>query len=336
MPESPIFRGKIQLLFSKNLIIIVLVWNMDPSFFYGKKGIFYSMEQALSDFITYLHNIKKASDNTIQSYNRDLKKLITYLSAKGIKEPDKVTGKAVKEYVDDMLEGGAKPSSVSRSIASIKAFFHYLLSRDMITQDPSVLLKAPKIEKKLPEILTMEEVVKLLEQPKGDSPKDIRDKAMLELLYATGIRVSELINLEIDDVNLKMSYLLCSEGNKERVIPFGNAAREALTRYLKTGREAMVSDKSSKLLFSNCSGQHMSRQGFWKLIKHYAKQAGIATDITPHTLRHSFAAHLVENGADLRSVQEMLGHSDISTTQIYAAMNHSHIREVYNRAHPRG
>ena len=135
---------------------------MDPSFFYGKKGIFYSMEQALSDFITYLHNIKKASDNTIQSYNRDLKKLITYLSAKGIKEPDKVTGKAVKEYVDGMLEGGAKPSSVSRSIASIKAFFHYLLSRDMITQDPSVLLKAPKIEKKLPEILTMEEVVKLL------------------------------------------------------------------------------------------------------------------------------------------------------------------------------
>ena len=158
---------------------------------------------------------------------------------------------------------------------------------------------------------------------------------MLELLYATGIRVTELINLEVDDVNLKMSYLLCSEGSQERIIPFGAAAKEALARYLKSGREAMVSDRSSKLLFANCSGQHMSRQGFWKLIKYYAKKAGIDADITPHTLRHSFAAHLVENGADLRSVQEMLGHSDISTTQIYASMNHNHIREVYTRAHPR-
>ena len=293
------------------------------------------MEQAINDFITYLHNVKKASANTEQSYKRDLKKLAAYLTLKGVNDVSAVNDRILKEYIDEMTEGGAKPSTVSRSIASIKAFFHYQYSHELISRDPSLLLKAPKIEKKFPEILTTEEVVKLLEQPKGDTPKDIRDKAMLELLYATGIRVTELINLEVDDVNLKMSYLLCSEGGKERIIPFGAAAKEALTRYLKSGREAMVSDRSSKLLFANCSGQHMSRQGFWKLIKYYAKKAGIDADITPHTLRHSFAAHLVENGADLRSVQEMLGHSDISTTQIYASMNHNHIREVYTRAHPR-
>lgn len=293
------------------------------------------MEQAINEFITYLHNVKKASANTEQSYQRDLKKLAVYLGSKGIQDTGSVNDRILKEYIEELTIGGAKPSTVSRSIASIKAFFHYQYSQEKIARDPSLLLKAPKIEKKFPEILTTEEVVKLLEQPKGDTPKDIRDKAMLELLYATGIRVTELINLEIDDVNLKMSYLLCSEGNKERIIPFGAAAREALARYLKSGRDAIVDDKSSKLLFANCSGQHMSRQGFWKLIKYYAKKAGIEADITPHTLRHSFAAHLVENGADLRSVQEMLGHSDISTTQIYASMNHNHIREVYTRAHPR-
>lgn len=293
------------------------------------------MEQAINEFITYLHNVKKASANTEQSYKRDLKKLDLYLAANNVNDVSNVNDRILKAYIEELTESGAKPSTISRSIASIKAFFHYQYAQEKIAKDPSLLLKAPKIEKKFPEILTTDEVVKLLEQPKGDTPKDIRDKAMLELLYATGIRVTELINLEVDDVNLKMSYLLCSEGSKERIIPFGAAAKEALARYLKSGREAMVSDRSSKLLFANCSGQHMSRQGFWKLIKYYAKKAGIDADITPHTLRHSFAAHLVENGADLRSVQEMLGHSDISTTQIYASMNHNHIREVYTRAHPR-
>ena len=180
----------------------------------------------------------------------------------------------------------------------------------------------------------MDEVVRLLEQPAGDTPKEIRDKAMLELLYATGIRVTELITLKTADVNLQMGFIICKDSNKERVIPFGNAAKSALIRYLE-GTRAMISDPDSEYLFANCSGQPMSRQGFWKLIKYYAKKAGIVEDITPHTLRHSFAAHLVENGADLRSVQEMLGHSDISTTQIYAQMNHSRIKEVYAKAHPR-
>ena len=188
----------------------------------------------------------------------------------------------------------------------------------------------------MPEILTTEEVVRLLEQPSGDSPKEIRDKAMLELLYATGIRVTELITLRISEVNLSMSFIVCKDAHKERAIPFGMAAKNALIKYMTEAREQMVEDKSSDILFANCSGSPMSRQGFWKLIKYYSKKAGITADITPHTLRHSFAAHLVENGADLRSVQEMLGHSDISTTQIYANMNHNRIREVYAKAHPRG
>ena len=175
----------------------------------------------------------------------------------------------------------------------------------------------------------------LLEQPSGDSPKELRDKAMLELLYATGIRVTELISLCLENVNLKTDCIICKDGNKERVIPFGNKARNALIDYLEQGRPAMTGEEET-VLFVNCNGQTMSRQGFWKLLKAYAKKAGIKTEITPHTLRHSFAAHMVENGADLRSVQEMMGHSDISSTQIYAVIYKNHLREVYAKAHPRG
>ena len=184
--------------------------------------------------------------------------------------------------------------------------------------------------------MSTQEVVRLLEQPSGDSLKEIRDKAMLELLYATGIRVTELISLKITDVNIGMNFIMCRDGNKERVVPFGNVAKQAMVRYIDQARDAMMEGELSDVLFVNCSGQPMSRQGFWKLIKHYAKKAGIEADITPHTLRHSFAAHLVENGADLRSVQEMLGHSDISTTQIYANLNHKRLREVYAKTHSRG
>ncbi|MDE6607855.1 MAG: tyrosine recombinase, partial [Lachnospiraceae bacterium] len=214
-------------------------------------------------------------------------------------------------------------------------FFSFLIKENMVEEDVSVSLKSPKIEKKMPGVMAMEDVVRLLEQPKGNSPKEIRDKAMLELLYATGIRVTEIINLKVTDVNLQMGFIICRDENKERIIPFGKEAKHALLCYFDGARDAMVENKASDTLFVNCSGQSMSRQGFWKLIKFYAKKAGIEEDITPHTLRHSFAAHLVENGADLRSVQEMLGHSDISTTQIYANMSHNRIREVYAKAHPR-
>lgn len=294
------------------------------------------MEETILEFVDYLHNVKKTSNNTEMSYKRDLAKLCRYLEDEGITKIEDVTPESLTAYIKYLNDNDFKAATVSRNIASAKAFFGYCVREKGLKKDPSVTLKAPKIEKKMPEILTMEEVVRLLEQPKGDTPKELRDKAMLELLYATGIRVSELIGLDISDVNLQMNYIQCRDANKTRVIPFGNEARHAVIRYLESSRNVIVEDKNSTVLFANCSGQKMSRQGFWKLIKYYAKKAGINADITPHTLRHSFAAHLVENGADLRSVQEMLGHSDISTTQIYASMNHNHIREVYSRAHPRG
>lgn len=294
------------------------------------------MEEYIEGFITYLHNVKKMSQNTELSYRRDLRKVSDYLDSQGIKDIKKVNATNLTSYVMYMEKNSFSAATISRNIASLKAFYHYLVKEGLVDTDAAEGLHAPKIEKKLPEILSMDEVVKLLEQPSGESSKEIRDKAMLELLYATGIRVTELISLEVSDVNLNMGYINCRDANKERVIPFGNEAKKALSRYLSGTRDVMLSDPKSPYLFANCSGQPMSRQGFWKLIKYYAKKAGITADITPHTLRHSFAAHLVENGADLRSVQEMLGHSDISTTQIYAHMNHSHIKEVYAKAHPRG
>ena len=293
------------------------------------------MEEQIAAFINYLHNVKKTSNNTEMSYRRDLLKMGTYLEGVGVHDADKVTSEILLAYEQHMKDESAAPASVSRSVASMKAFFNYLEKEGIMDESPAEVLKSPKIEKKLPQILTQEEVVKLLEQPDGDTPKDIRDRAMLELLYATGMRVTELITLRTQDVNMHMSCVDCHDPNKDRIIPFGAEAKRALSDYIGHAREAMIEDKNEKTLFVNCSGSPMSRQGFWKLIKFYTKKAGIQADITPHTLRHSFAAHLVENGADLRSVQEMLGHSDISTTQIYKAMGKNHIREVYDKAHPR-
>ena len=202
--------------------------------------------------------------------------------------------------------------------------------------DPTQNIKAPHIEKKMPGILSEDDTVRLLEQPSQDSPKGIRDKAMLELLYATGLRVTELVNMKNQDINRNMGYIVCRDEGKERVIPFGHAASEALERYYRESRQILLKEEESEYVFVNCSGKSMSRQGFWKLIKQYAKKAGIQEDITPHTLRHSFAAHLVQNGADLKAVQEMLGHADIATTQMYVHLNMDHMRQVYRKAHPRG
>lgn len=294
------------------------------------------MEKEITAFITYLHNVKNTSANTEMSYRRDLDKVRKFMEARGIYEVSSVSFQDLKDYVTYLEGNKFAAATVSRNVASLKAFYHFMVQAGCVEEDLSEQLKAPKIEKKVPEIMSPEEVIRLLEQPSGNTPKEIRDKAMLELLYATGIRVTELITLKNADVNMQMGVILCRDRNKERIIPFGMAARNALARYLDGTRDAMLENKASEELFVNCSGQPMSRQGFWKLIKYYAKKAEIKADITPHTMRHSFAAHLVENGADLRSVQEMLGHSDISTTQIYANMNHSHIREVYAKAHPRG
>lgn len=293
------------------------------------------MDQEIDLFITYLQNEKNKSENTQLSYRRDLNKLHKFLKEQKINRVEDVDSRVLEEYLCFMREQDFKAATISRNVASMKAFFGFLTREHFIEQNVAERLQAPKIEKKLPEIMTEDEVTALLEQPTGDSPKELRDKAMLELLYATGIRVTELINLRMDNVNLKTDCVVCRDGNKERVIPFGLKARNALIDYLTHGREALTSD-GAEVLFVNCNGQSMSRQGFWKLLKAYAKKAGIKTEITPHTLRHSFAAHMVENGADLRSVQEMMGHSDISSTQIYAVIHKNHLRDVYAKAHPRG
>ena len=294
------------------------------------------MESSIQNFIAYMHETKNTSANTEVSYKRDLMKFVKFLNSRGISDFNSITEQDLKDYITYLSDQNFKAATISRSIASIKALFHFLKGQGEIDKDISVSLHAPKIEKKVPEIMTQEQIDALLSQPSGNSPKDIRDKAMLELLYATGIRVTELITLKVADLNMSNNTVMLRDAKKTRTVPFGRPAKEALDRYLDGTRENMIEDKESEVLFANCSGQTMSRQGFWKLIKYYARKAGIEADITPHTLRHSFAAHLVENGADLKSVQEMLGHSDISTTQVYANMNQNHLREVYAKSHPRG
>ena len=226
-------------------------------------------------------------------------------------------------------------STISRNIASVRALYHYLVRTDKMREDPSETLKPPKLEKKMPEILSVEEVDRLLKQPNLNTPKGIRDNAMMELMYATGMRVSELIHLQVSDINLQMGYVICHDSDKERIIPIGNVSRNAILQYMEHSRGFLVKNKTESALFTNCSGKTMSRQGFWKVLKGYAEDAGIYRDITPHTLRHSFAVHMLQNGADVKSVQEMLGHSDISSTQIYLGMNVSKMRDVYMKAHPR-
>lgn len=293
------------------------------------------MENAIQNFINYLHNVKKTSYNTEVSYERDLRKAAAYFEKQGVTEAAQLSETNLNSYMLYLEREKFAPSTVSRSVAALRMFCQYLVREHIIEEDPSGNLKPPKVEKKMPEIMTVEEVDLLLKQPDTDTKKGIRDKAMLELLYATGIRVSELIHLRCSDVNLAMSYITCQEQGKERIIPFGNTAKRAVQKYCSQAREELLKGHDCEYLFTNCSGKPMSRQGFWKVLKGYANSAGITADITPHTLRHSFATHLLQNGADLRSVQEMLGHSDIATTQMYLNMGIHKMRDVYAKAHPR-
>lgn len=290
------------------------------------------MEQEIKEFVSYLHDVKKTSMNTELSYQRDLIKMMHFLEEQAVSGVQYVAETHLNSYILDLEKNGMAPSTVSRNVASMKAFYLYLFRQGRIAVDPAEHLKAPKVEKKIPDILSVQEMEKLLAQPSTRTAKGKRDKAMLELLYATGIRVTELISLKLEDVNWKMEYIVCRDTHKERIVPFGSKARQALDIYMKEGRGRLVKEKECEMLFPNCSGESMSRQGFWKLLKQYVRQAGIEMEITPYTLRHSFAAHLVENGADLHVVQEMLGHSDISTTMMYA----TRARAVYEKAHPRG
>ena len=288
------------------------------------------MKCEIEEFIGYLHNTRGTSKNTEVSYERDLKKLERFLTEEKIESVEQVNATLLNSYVMYMERKNFAASSISRSIASIRAFFHFLCQTRSWKENPAEHLKAPKIEKKMPGILTIDEVDLLLKQPRENTAKGIRDRAMLELLYATGIRVSELISLTLKDINLKLGYITCSSGEKERVIPFGSAAKRSVEHYMEGARAELLGSQESEMLFLNCSKICEPVREFWKVLKSYAEAAGIHQDITPLlTLHILFAAHLVQNGADLKSVQEMMGHSDISTTQIYMNMNMNKIRDVY-------
>lgn len=289
----------------------------------------------LEKYETYLREVKKASVNTLSSYLRDIRQLGEYLVSHTdcgfIQADEEILG----EYINWLKGHGKSVATVSRAIASIKGFYAYLLSEGLVESNPGNALVPDKTTQKLPQILTSREVELLLEQPECIDAKGYRDRAMLELLYATGIRVSELISLDITDINLAAGIITCHGRDHDRAIPLYPAAIKALNEYVEFVRPQMLAVPDEKALFVNVGGERMSRQGFWKLIKSYQVKAGIEKPITPHTLRHSFAAHLLENGADLRSIQEMLGHADISSTQIYSQLVKKQLKDVYNKAHPR-
>jgi len=265
------------------------------------------MEELVLHFLDFLKNDKRLSLNTLQSYKRDIEQYITYLKDMKIQNIANTNKTTVIAYLLHLQKKGRATSTISRNLASIRSFYQYLTKKGIISQDPTENLESPKVEKKLPQILSTKEVELLLEQPKCDDLKGYRDKAMLELLYATGIRVSELISLDLDDVNLEMQYIRCNKGARERIVPIGSVSVNALQEYLTKSRNLLIQRPDEKALFVNVNGKRLTRQGFWKIIKQYKNQAKINKDITPHTLRHSFAAHLLENGADLRSIQECSG-----------------------------
>ncbi len=293
------------------------------------------MNTYVKEYTSFMTDIRHKSLNTVESYKRDVTQYISYLDGTGVTDISSTTKTTVLSYLLYLQKEGRASSTVSRTLASLRSYYLFMMQNGVVKSNPTSNLEAPHVEKKIPKILSGEEVELLLEQPKNCDNKGIRDKAMLELLYATGIRVSELITLDVSDVNVPMSFVRCKGGKKERIIPMGHQAKDALENYINNVRKYMVKDENETALFVNCSGARLSRQGFWKLIKYYQHIAGIETDITPHTLRHSFAAHLLENGADLHSIQEMMGHADISSTQVYSRMMNSKIKDVYAKAHPR-
>ena len=292
------------------------------------------MLELLSVYEDFLKIEKQASANTVSSYLRDVHQFAEAMDGRGVTLTQVMT-RDVEEYANSLIKRGKSPATVTRSVASIKSLYACLINKGYMDQNPAKGVSPAKVERKLPQVLTGKEVELFLEQPECTDLKGYRDRAMLELLYATGIRVSELIELDVDDLNLPGGVLKCYSKGKERVIPLYPAAIRALSEYITNIRPQLVDSIDETALFVNMNGERMSRQGFWKLIKYYREKAGIQKDITPHTLRHSFAAHLLENGADLHSIQEMLGHADISSTQIYSKLINQKLKDVYKKAHPR-
>lgn len=291
--------------------------------------------QILELYEKYLREEKRASENTLSSYLRDIRQLCDYLDTHTGADLTTLDESVLSEYIAVLKDKGKSVATVSRVIASCKNLYSYLCLRQIVDHNPASALVADKAEHKLPQILTSKEVELLLEQPECVDAKGYRDKAMLELLYATGIRVTELIDLDISDVNTTAGLIRCHSRNKERYIPMYPAAIAALDDYINMVRPNMIAMPDEPSLFVNVNGERMSRQGFWKIIKYYQRKAKIDKDITPHTLRHSFAAHLLENGADIHAIQEMLGHADISSTQVYSQVIKKQLKDVYNKAHPR-
>lgn len=292
------------------------------------------MEKQIKQFLDFLQNEKRVSNNTLQSYSRDIHQYESYVSQNKINYA-KADAQKITDYLKHLQDMGKKTSTISRSLASIRSFYQYLVRVKKIKHDPTENIQSPKVEKRVPCVLTSEEVENLLSQPKDVDLKGTRDKAMLEVAYATGMRVTEIISLNVDNVNIEQGFITCSSATKQRNIPLGSISIAALNEYIKEARPIMIKDENEKALFVNVNGKRLTRQGFWKIVKFYKEQAHITKDITPHVLRHSFATHLLQNGADLKAIQTMLGHSDISSTQVYMQFQDSGLRDIYKRTHPR-
>ena len=292
------------------------------------------MEKDIKNFLEFIKSDKKLSKNTLESYQRDILQYQEYLEEKKINYKE-VNNENVLGYLDYLKGLDKKASTISRHLASIRLFYQYLQKNKILKEDPTKVIQSKKIEKKAPSVLSSQEVSLLLEQPNGEGLKSIRDKAMLEVAYATGMRVTEIISLNVSDIDIESSLVTCKNENKQRIIPLGKLSLSALKEYMTIARPNMIKDDNETALFVNVNGKRLTRQGFWKIIKFYKEQAHITKDITPHVLRHSFATHLLQNGADLKSIQTMLGHSDISSTQVYMQFQDDSLKNIYNKAHPR-
>ncbi len=294
------------------------------------------MQKLHDSFLSYLAVEKGLSTNTLESYGRDLSKLFAFLDKQGVNDIDGVGIAELRSYIAHLSKQGFSARSIARSVVSIRQFFKFLLAREIIKDDPSALLESPKMSKSIPSVISLDEVELILGAPSDAKPEGIRDRAMLEMLYATGIRVTELISIRLNDVNFEHGFVIVyGKGSKERIVPIGEHSRESLGTYLKSARQSLLKQKESQYLFVTRRADKMTRQGFWKIIKNYALVAGVHKKISPHTLRHSFATHLLERGADLRTIQLMLGHSDISTTEIYTHVETERLKEVHKKHHPR-
>ena len=292
------------------------------------------MDKQINNFLEFLQKDKKLTDNTLQSYKRDISQFENYINQNNI-DFTKVDEEGIKGYLTYLQDNGKKTSTVSRNLASIRSFYQYEVRVKDLKADPTENVQSPKIEKRIPNVLSTKEVELLLEQPVDTDLKGIRDKAMLEFAYATGMRVTEIISLDIKDVNVKEGYVICKTGTKQRTIPLGDISIKALKNYVDESRPYLIKSDEEPSLFVNINGKRLTRQGFWKIVKFYKEQAHIDKEITPGVLRHSFATHLLQNGADLKAIQTMLGHSDISSTQVYMQFQDEGIKNIYKKAHPR-